>query len=416
MAVELNARRHYAAPMHPPGASTVLLRYGDLATKSHAVGGRMRDRLGDHLTSLLDARELDAEIDVRHARTILETDPEQVELVARTAADVFGAVSASPALAIEPTQPAIEAALRDAAAAHYDGGTFAIDARRAHDGHPFTSEDVGRFGGDAVGEGAPEGVEPRVDLDDPDLTFEVEVRAERAYVSLDRIEGPGGLPYGTQAPLVALISGGIDSPVAAYEVMRRGSPIVPVYLDLGDYGGPDHEARAVETVRKLAWHAPQADWQLLRVPAGDSVAEIADALQRGRMLAFRRYMVAVAEAIADAHDAAGIVTGEAIGQKSSQTVRNLAITDAATDLPVHRPLLTLDKDPITNRARALDTFAESKIPAGCNRFAPDDAETGGSLERIRDREPDDLFERANADAAAAEPIEIEPAAPADWDR
>ncbi|WP_248516804.1 tRNA sulfurtransferase [Salinarchaeum laminariae] len=400
--------------MHPPGASTVLLRYGDLATKSHAVATRMRDTLETHLLSLLDARDLDATVDIGHARTILETEPDAVEPVAHTAADVFGVVSTSPALAVEPTQEAIEAALAETAATHYDGGTFAIDARRAHDGHPFTSEGAGRFGGDAVGAGAPDHVEPVVDLDDPDLTFEVEIRESVAYVSIERIDGPGGLPYGTQAPLVALISGGIDSPVAAYEVMRRGSPIAPVYLDLGDYGGPDHEARAVETVRKLAWHAPAEDWELHRVPAGDAVASIADALDRGRMLAFRRYMVAVAAAIAEEQHAAGIVTGEAIGQKSSQTVRNLSVTDAASDLPVHRPLLTWDKDDISNAARDLDTFSESTIPAGCNRFAPDSAETGGSLERIREREPADLFERAKTDAADAELIPIEPVAPTDW--
>jgi len=280
--------------VHPPGASTVLVRYGDLSIKSDDVGRRMRDKLGGHFRSLLEHRNLPGEVDVGHARTIVETDPESVEAVARTAADVFGVVSASPTLAIEPTQESIEDALADASAAYYDGGTFAVDARRSRDVHPFTSEDVGRFGGDAVAAAAPAHVEPSVDLDDPDWTFEVEVRPDRAYVSLERFEGPGGLPYGTQAPLVALVSGGIDSPVAAYEVMRRGSPIVPVYLDLGDYGGPDHEARAVETVRKLAWHAPGEDWEFLRVPAGDSVAAIADALDRGRMLAFRRYMVSVA--------------------------------------------------------------------------------------------------------------------------
>jgi thiamine biosynthesis protein ThiI len=409
--------------MHPPGASTVLVRYGDLSTKSDAVGGRMRDALGVHLRGLLEARDLEAAVDVRHARTIVEVEPdgghpapEAVEAVARTAADAFGVVSTSPALAVEPTQSAIEDALASAAAAHYDGGSFAVDAHRSHDVHPFTSEDAGRFGGDAVAAGAPEEVEPTVDLDDPDLTFEVEIRPERAYVSLERIDGPGGLPYDTQAPFVALVSGGIDSPVAAYQAMSRGSPVIPVYLDLGDFGGPDHAARAVETVRKLAWHVPQQDWSLYRVPAGDSISAIADALERGRMLAFRRYMVAVAEAIAAEHDAAGIVTGEAIGQKSSQTARNLAITDAATALPVHRPLLTRDKDEITNRARDLDTFSDSTIPAGCNRFAPDSAETGGSLERIRELEPDDLFERAAADAADAERVAIEPAAPADWSR
>jgi len=400
--------------MHPPGASTVLVRYGDLTTKSESVGKRMRDKLAAHCRSLLAARDLEADLDLRHARAFIETDPEQVEAVARAAADVFGVSSVSVARAVEPTLAAIETALADAAREHYTEGSFAVDARRATDTHHFTSEDVEEGGGAAVWEAVdadPAGPDPEVDLEDPDIVFAVEVRPDAAYVMLDRIAGPGGFPLGSQAPLVALVSGGIDSPVAAYEAMARGSPLVPVYLDLGDFGGPDHEARAMETVRHLAWYAPGEDWTLHRVPAGESVRRLADALDRGRMLAFRRYMFAVAEAIAEEHDAAGIVTGEALGQKSSQTARNLAVTSAATELPIHRPLLAWDKHEIAQRAREIGTYSDATIPAGCNRFAPDSPETGASLEWVRDVEPDGLFEWAWADAAAAEGVTVDPSEP-----
>lgn len=390
--------------MHPPGADTVLVRYGELNTKSRSVSARMVDRLVAHLDSLLADRGLPGEIRTEPGRVFVKTESERVEDVARAAADTFGVVSASPVLPVDPDRDAIETALVETAAACYDGGTYAVDARRAFDDHPFTSEDVEVFGGNAVAAGAAADVEPRVDLDDPDLTVGVEVRREDAFVYVDRVAGPGGLPLGTQAPVVALISGGIDSPVAAHEIMSRGSPVVPVYLDLGAYGGVDHRTRALETVRRLSRYAPDEDWTLYEVPTGETVDRLVETLDRGRMLAFRRYMFQVATHVAREHDACGIVTGESLGQKSSQTSRNLTVTSAATDLPVHRPLLTWDKTEITERAREIGTFRESSIPAGCNRIAPDHPETNGSLDEIREREPTDLAERARRDAARADAV------------
>jgi thiamine biosynthesis protein ThiI len=240
---------------------------------------------------------------------------------------------------------------------------------------------------------------PAVDLDDPDLTFSVEARTDQAFVFLEKRPGPGGLPLGSQSKVVALVSGGIDSPVAAWEMMKRGSEIVPVYLDLGKYGGPDHEARAVETVRKLAAYAPDRDMRVRKVPAGDDVEMLAEEVGAARMLVFRRYMYRVAEAIARQEGAYGVVTGEAIGQKSSQTTRNLAMTSSAVDLPVYRPLLTMDKHEITEQARAIDTYRDSTIPVGCNRIAPNHPETNASRAVIEAAEPDDLFERADSAAA-----------------
>ena len=120
----------------------------------------------------------------------------------------------------------------------------------------------------------------------------------------------------------------------------------------------------------------------------------------------RRFLYRVAEHIAGTVGAHGIVTGEAIGQKSSQTAQNVGVTSRATRLPIHRPLLTRDKQDIVSQARAIGTFDDSTINAGCNRIAPERAETNANLERLLEFEPDDLFERAKTAAAEATVIEV----------
>jgi thiamine biosynthesis protein ThiI len=330
--------------------------------------------------------------------------------VADAAADTFGVVSASPARTVDPTLSAISDALAAAASANYDGGTFAVDASRAglSDAHPFASTDIESEGGAAVWDAIESlGQEPRVDLDDPDFELFVECRAERAYVFTEKRPGPGGLPLGSQRPVVALVSGGIDSPVAAWQLMARGCPVIPVYVDLGDYGGPDHRARASATVETLAGYAPSESMALHVVDAGEVVQILEAEMDDLRMLALRRFMLAVADAVADDEGAVGVVTGEAIGQKSSQTSANLAVTDPAASLPVHRPLLTMDKAEITNLARNIGTFEDATVDTGCNRVAPELPETSASLAAVRAAEPDDLFERAGACASERDVVPIE---------
>ena len=385
--------------MHPSGADTVLVRHGDVGVKSGKVQSEMERRLRNNLAAMLDARDVDADVERRWSRLLVHAEAESVAAATDAAADTFGVRSASPAVVVEPEMDRIRSALADAAPELSDGGTFAVRARRADKSRPFTSEDVEREGGEAVWNAVDD---PEVDLEDPDLTFYVEVRESEAFVFAEKQPGPGGLPLGSQARVVALVSGGIDSPVATWELMKRGSPVVPVYLDLGEYGGADHEARAMETVRTLAEYAPNFDMQTWRVPTGDVMDLLVEEVGAARMLAYRRFMFRVAEHVAREVDAHGIVTGEAIGQKSSQTASNLGVTSAATDLPVHRPLLTMDKTEITDRARDIGTFTDSTIPAGCNRIAPDFPETNATLEIVERAEPDDLFERAVDAVANAE--------------
>lgn len=394
--------------MHPPDADVVLVRHGEIGVKSEQVRRKMESRLAKNLRAMLDGRDLDGEIEQQRNRLFVHTD--DPEGVTAAAADTFGITSASPAVTVEPTLEAISDALAAATQAHYDGGPFAVDARRAGrtDQHPFSSEDIESDGGAVVWETIESmGKSPSVDLDDPAFELFVECRPEEAYVFLERRDGPGGLPLGTQRPVVALVSGGIDSPVAAWELMRRGCPIVPVYVDLGEYGGPDHRARAISTVETLSSYAPTAELAVHVVSAGAVIDDIVTALDADRMLSLRRFMLSVAEAVAEDTGAVGIVTGEAIGQKSSQTSANIAVTDAATTLPVHRPLLTVDKSEITERARAIGTFTESTIDAGCNRIAPSLPETNGSLDTVSEREPSDLFDRARECATERTVVPIE---------
>ncbi len=387
--------------MHPPGADTVLVRHGDVNTKSNTVKRYMEGLLVENIEALLADRSIPGEVERRWNRPLIHTSEEAVEDTTDAVTDTFGVVSASPALTVSTEKARIIEALEETARACYDGGTFAVDARRADKTLPYDSEDIAREGGAAIWEAVADEFEPEVDLDDPDLTFGVEVREDMTFIYLETVPGPGGLPLGSQEPVIALVSGGIDSPVAAYEMMRRGSPVVPAYVDLGDYGGIDHEARAMETVRILSTYAPNFDMQVYRIPGGETVELLVNEMEQGRMLSLRRFFYRAAETLADRVNANGIVTGEAAGQKSSQTVRNLGVTSRATRLPIHRPLLTWDKADIVAKAREIGTFTDSTIDAGCNRVTPDRVETNARLEPLLDAEPDDLLERAEAAAADA---------------
>ena len=387
--------------MHPPGAGTVLVRYGEIGIKSAQLRGRMEQRLQENLLAILDDRGVDAQVTRENTRLYVETNPDRVETVAAAAADTFGVVSASPARRVAPTREAITDALGNAACEHYRGQPYAVRVDRAGpaSAHPFSSTELERDGGDAVARAAPADADPTVELDDPAVTFSVECRPDDAYVYLDQQAGPGGFPLGTQEPLVALVSGGIDSPVAAWLAMKRGAPVYPLYIDLGEYGGVDHRLRAEETTATLGEYAPNFDTRLRVADGGEVIEELAADLDMYRMVAVRRFMLQVAAEVAAELDTVGIVTGEAAGQKSSQTMTNFGVTGAAVDLPVHRPLLALDKSTISQRAQAIGTYPDSTIDTGCHLLAPDGPATRPPLDQVREAEPKDLAERAAQVAA-----------------
>ncbi|MFW5920006.1 MAG: THUMP domain-containing protein, partial [Halanaeroarchaeum sp.] len=196
--------------MHPPGADVVVVRHGEVGVKSDQVRMSMEFQLQENLNALLDDRDVPGDTGCERNRLYVRTDESAVEDATKAATDAPGVVSASPALSVEPTLDAIIDALAETARACYDGGPFAVRARRTGvDGvHDFTSRDLENEGGAAIWEAIDAaGLTPVVDLDDPDFTVYVEARPEEAFVFLEKRDGPGGLPLGTQDPLVALLSG-----------------------------------------------------------------------------------------------------------------------------------------------------------------------------------------------------------------
>ncbi|MFB6090738.1 MAG: tRNA sulfurtransferase [Halobellus sp.] len=382
--------------------NAVLVGYGDFGAKSSEVRAKMAQRVARDVEAALDEAGIDATVERPWSRLVVRSD--RPADAARAAAKLPGVGFARPSAAVDADLSAICDAARSLAADHPADETYAIDSDRIgpDDAHDFSSQDLKVEAGDAVGEASG----ARVDLDDPDRVYRIEVRGAEAFVSIDRVDGPGGLPVGSQGRVAVLISGGLDSPVATWRLLRRGCETVPVYVDLGDYGGPDHRARALEVIRTVAERAPRADLRPRIVDGEPLVSRVVEATEATRMLSLRRAMLAAAEAVAERAGAHSVATGEALGQKSSQTGANVAVTDAAVSLPVHRPLLTADKPDIVAAARDLGTYTDATLPVGCDRVAPAHPETNATLEAVVAAEPDgllDLAREAGRDADVVPP-------------
>jgi tRNA uracil 4-sulfurtransferase len=246
-------------------------------------------------------------------------------------------------------------------------GSFRITARRAFKTYPMTSVELNR----ALGAFVLERVATRVDLEHPEVEIVVEVLPDEAFVAMDRRAGPGGLPVGASGTVAALLSGGIDSPVAAWRMMKRGCRVVFVHFHSVPYLPPTSQAKARTLVERLT------QWQYLSrlylVPFGEIQREVVLAVPApARVVVYRRLMVRIAEAIARRERALALVTGESLGQVASQTLENLAAIDTVAAGPIFRPLIGTDKLEITDEARRLGTFETSIEPDAdcCTLFVP----------------------------------------------
>ncbi|WP_282042097.1 tRNA uracil 4-sulfurtransferase ThiI [Halomonas alimentaria] len=245
--------------------------------------------------------------------------------------------------------------------AHVTGRRFRVSAKR-RGRHDFSSEDLERHLGAALLAAAPDA---RVDLTHPEVKVTVEVVDQRLRLIDRRLPGLGGYPLGLQGQAMALISGGYDSPVAAWRMIRRGIKTHFLFFNLG---GPEHE-RGVREVTHHLWQRYSASHRVnfISVPFEPVVGEILRRVPDGMMgVVLKRMMVRAASRLARRARVPALVTGDAIAQVSSQTLTNLALIDDASELPLLRPLLTDDKQTIITQAREIDTarFAES-MPEYC---------------------------------------------------
>ena len=344
---------------------SVLIRYHEIALKK----GNRR-----YFTELLKRNLLAAvkdfgpkEIRSLPARILVtfKNHPASADLIERISA-VFGVANFSLVERVDRDLEALRRQILTALNGH-SFESFRIETQRGDKSFPLGSPEINRQLGAAV----KEKVNARVDLEHPEFTVIVEILPNDAFFGFNKIAGAGGLPVGSSGRVVALISGGIDSPVAAYRLMQRGCRMIFVHFHSVPYQDRTSQEKVRRLVQRLTRH--QFTSRLYLVPFGEIQRQIVATVARPlRVVLYRRMMLRISETIARKDKAKALVTGESLGQVASQTLDNMAVIQQATRLPILRPLVGMDKQEIIDQARRIGTFEISSIPDQdcCQLFVP----------------------------------------------
>ena len=296
---------------------------------------------------------------------------------------VFGIVGICPTVILE--DEGFEKLAQDAVAylrEEYPEGnhTFKVNARRARKDYPMESMEINRELGGRILDAFPD---MRVDVHNPRIMLNTEIR-QKIYVYSQIIPGPGGMPVGTNGKSMLLLSGGIDSPVAGYMVAKRGVKIDAVYFHAPPYTSERAKQKVVDLARKVSRYAGPV--YLYVVNFTDIQLYIYEKCPHDELtIIMRRYMMRIAERIAEKTGSLGLITGESIGQVASQTVQSLAATNEVCTMPVFRPLIAFDKEDIIRISKKIDTFETSIQPFEdcCTIFVAKHPVTKPNIKAIR---------------------------------
>ncbi len=360
---------------------SVLIRYHEIALKK---GNR------PYFTELLKRNLVTAvkDLGVKEIRSLparllltFKNDIDQTTVVSRIRS-VFGVANFSPVERTPRDLDVIQSRILESLNS-MSFSSFRIETQRGDKNFPLTSPEINRQLGAPVKErsGA------RVDLTNPELTVTVEILSRDAFFGFDRIQGAGGLPVGASGRVVSLISGGIDSPVAAYRMMQRGCRLIFVHFHSVPYLDKTSQEKVRTLVSTLTRH--QYLSRLYLVPFGEIQRQIVTAVARPlRVVLYRRMMLRIAEALARTAKAKALVTGESLAQVASQTLDNMAVIQQASTLPILRPLVGMDKQEIIDQARRIGTFDISSIPDQdcCQLFVPKHPATKARIGEVEESE------------------------------
>lgn len=346
----------------PEDDKLIIVRYSEIGLKGNRARSLMVNKLKHNIQDGFGRLGITAKITTEKGRVYVSQYSDSgpiLDVLSRT----MGVKSFSPVIQFPFKEPAEIA--RKAVELFSDkirGKKFAVRSRRAG-GQNFTTRDLNLLVGDALYD-----FSSGVDLDNPEVEVDIEVRNRIAYFYSETHKGPGGLPLGSESPLVALVSGGIDSPVAAWMLMKRGSPVDFVFLSL---------SHPIDTVDFLHGVATLVDkWSLGYEPTvhiidGKPLINFLLVSKKVRIpsVTYKRILYLLAKAVAQERKAFGIITGESLGQVSSQTPENLLAINHTIDFPIYRPLIGMDKDEITDIARKIGTFPVTSKGEFCSLFA-----------------------------------------------
>lgn len=360
---------------------SVLIRYHEIALKK---GNR------SYFTELLKRNLVAAvkDLGVKEIRSLparllltFKNDIDQTTVVGRIRS-VFGVANFSPVERTPRELDVIQSRILDSLSG-MSFSSFRIETQRGDKNFPLTSPEINRQLGAPVKErsGA------RVDLTNPELTVTVEILPRDAFFGFNRIQGAGGLPVGASGRVVSLISGGIDSPVAAYRMMQRGCRLIFIHFHSAPYLDKTSQEKVRTLVSTLTRH--QYLSRLYLVPFGEIQRQIVTVVARPlRVVLYRRMMLRIAEALARTTKAKALVTGESLAQVASQTLDNMAVIQQASTLPILRPLVGMDKQEIIDQARRIGTFDISSIPDQdcCQLFVPKHPATKARTREVEEAE------------------------------
>ena len=339
---------------------TFLLKYGEIGIK-----GKNRHLFEDALVRQVRyaLKDIDGEFQVHKSQARIYVDcagDYDCDEVIGQLKKVFGLVGICPV--VRRKDEGFEK-LKEDVVSFMDGMypdkniTFKVEARRSRKTYPLNSMEINCAVGEAV-LGAFPGI--RVDVHRPDVLLHIEVRNE-IYIYSQIIPGPGGMPVGTNGKAMLLLSGGIDSPVAGYMIAKRGVGLEATYFHAPPYTSERAKQKVVELAQIVAEYAGPI--RLNVVNFTDIQLYIYDQCPHEELtIIMRRYMMRIAERIAEANHCHGLITGESIGQVASQTMQSLAATDDACSMPVFRPVIGFDKQEIVDVAERIGTFETSIQP------------------------------------------------------
>ncbi|WP_174590910.1 tRNA uracil 4-sulfurtransferase ThiI [Methanocella conradii] len=358
----------------------IIVRYGEIGIKSEPIRRKYENLLVKNIHAMLATNGVDFEDIARErGRIYVKTKDEgAIQLLSK----VFGVVSCSPAISAGSTvEEAAKFAADVARNIVKDGESFAIVPRNASY-QKLTPMEIGRICGDAVFEAIRER-KPHVDLRNAKHRIHVELRDSGAYVFTGIVPGVGGMPLGSQGKMVAMVSGGIDSPVAAWLMMKRGCEIVPVFFHNAPYFDDTTMERALNTLKKLKEWCPGHEMKAYIMPHGRNLqAFLEKGNQKYTCVFCKHLMYKVSRAIAEKEGAHGIVTGSSLGQVASQTSDNMLAEAYDVDFPVYHPLIGLDKEEIVGISKKIGLFDISiQKAAGC-RAVPKHPSIHGRREEV----------------------------------
>ncbi len=377
----------------------ILIKNGELALK-----GLNRRSFEEALLRNLRYRLRRAgDFTLRRAQSTIYVEPKNDLADMDEAADcvsrVFGIAAYSRAKVTEKRLEAIQQAAVDYLGDQLrEAATFKVEAKRADKQFPLTSPELSREVGGYI---LSKFHHLRVDVHHPDVLVMVEIRDFGAYIHTQQLPGAGGMPVGTGGKAAILISGGIDSPVAAYMMAKRGIKLTAVHFASPPYTSERAEQKVISLLERVGRYAGHMTLHI--VPFTHIQEEIRRACpEEFFTLIMRRFMMRLAQRVAREEDCAALITGESVGQVASQTIPALAVTDALATMPVFRPLIGMDKEEIVSISRRIDTFELSIQPYEdcCTVFTPRHPCTRPKLYKVEAAEAaldiDGLMEEAMA--------------------